>query len=93
MKYYKPINRAAFVSFHKQYYDYETFNPENIPTYVTLFGTRFLLTDWNELVFNYTPWDAVWNRCILFQKQLSAVLQKEYKPHLFCKPIALDYIS
>lgn len=75
MNNYKPIDRAAFVLFKKDSFSFETFSPDDIPHYVTLFGTRFLLTDWEEFIINF-PLNGT-AKC--FQKQLSIILQKEFR--------------
>lgn len=75
MNNYKPIDRAAFVLFKKDSFSFETFSPDDIPHYVTLFGTRFLLTDWKEFIINF-PLNRTAKH---FQKQLSIILQKEFR--------------
>jgi hypothetical protein len=72
---YKPIDRAAFVLFKKDSFSYDTFFPDTIPHYVTLFETRFLLTDWEEFILGF----ALRNTSRIFQKQLSIILQKEFR--------------
>lgn len=76
MKHYKPIDMAAFVLFKPESFSYDTYSPDTIPHYVTLFGTRFLLTDWKECIMNFKFGN---NTTKHFQKEISVILQKQFR--------------
>jgi hypothetical protein len=74
---YNPIDRAAFTLFKGDTFSYKTFGPTNIPKYITLFGTRFLLTDWDVCILTFSTWSAAKR----FQSQIINILQKEFRPY------------